>query len=190
MGGEEIKVPPQNVEAEKSVLGAMLMDSEAIGMAIEVLDARWFYEEAHRIIFTAIIDLYNDRKNVDLITISDKLKDAGTLDSIGGIPYLSLIIDRVPTSANIEYHSQIVKEKGILRHLIKNATHIVNECYSSGGDIAEVVDTAERLVFEISDLKHRQSSVHVKDLVKSSIEKIDSLYQRKEHVYWPFIWIC
>jgi replicative DNA helicase len=182
MGGEEVKVPPQNVEAEKCVLGAMLIDEEAIGNALEILDASWFYEETHRIIYTAILDLYNDRKNVDLITLSDKLKSENRLDSIGGVPYLSLLIDLVPTSANIEHYAQIVKEKGVLRELIKNATQIINECYHTKSDVLEVVDHAERLIFEVADLKQRQSSFHVKDLVKKSIEKIDQLYQRKEHV--------
>ncbi len=182
MGGKEIKVPPQNIEAEKSVLGAMLIDAEAIGFALEILDESWFYENTHRKIYSAILDLYNDRKNVDLITLSDKLKKDGTLEAVGGIPYLSFIIDMVPTSANVEYYANIVKERGILRRLIHNATHIVNECYETKDNISEVVDTAEKLIFEVSDLKHRQGSVHIKELVKSSIEKIDKLYQRKEHI--------
>lgn len=182
MGGQEIKVPPQNTEAEKCVLGSMLIDDEAIGFAIEILDESWFYEEVHRTIFKAIIELYNDRKNVDLITLSDKLKSDKTLERIGGVSYLSLIIDIVPTSANVEHYAQIVKEKGILRHLIKNATQVVNQCYENTGKVGEVVDFAERLIFEIADLKHKQGSIHIKDLVKGTIEKIDSLYQRKEHV--------
>jgi len=163
-------------------LGAMLIDDEAIGYAIEILDSSWFYEEAHRRIFSAIVDLYNKRKNVDLITLSDKLKNDGLLESVGGIPYLTMIIDMVPTAANVEHYSHIVKEKGILRELIKNATHIISDCYETSGNIAEVVDNAEKLIFEISDLKHRQSSHHVKDIVKQSIEKIDSLSKRKEHI--------
>ncbi len=182
MGGEEIKLPPQNLEAEKSVLGAMLIDEEAIGLAVEIIDASWFYVEAHRSIFSAILDLYNNRKNVDLITLSEKLKIDGHLESIGGQTYLSRLIDMVPTSANIEHYANIVKEKGILRLLIQNATRIVQEAYLPKTDAAEAVDTAEKLIFEISDLKHRQNSVHIKELVKSSIEKIDMLYQRKEHV--------
>lgn len=182
MGGEEIRVPPQNSEAEQCVLGSMLIDEEAIGLALEILDASWFYEESHRRIYSAVLDLYNNRKNVDLITLSDKMKSDGTLDFIGGVPYLSRLIDRVPTSANVEYYSNIVKEKGILRLLIRNSTQIVNEAYEARGNVAEVVDTAEKLIFEISDLKHRQHSVHIKELVKSTIEKIDTLYQRKEHV--------
>lgn len=182
MGGQEIKLPPQNIEAERSVLGAMLIDDEAIGLALEILNGEWFYEEAHRQIYMAILDLYNNRKNVDLITLSDKLKSDGKLDSIGGVPYLTMIIDMVPTSANVEHYAHIVREKGILRTLIKNATQIVGECFEAKADAAEVLDQAEKLIFEVSDLKHRQQSVHIKDLVKSSIEKIDTLYQRKEHV--------
>jgi replicative DNA helicase len=182
MGSEEIKVPPQNLEAEKSVLGAMLIDEEAIGTALEVLNEAWFYEDAHVKIYMAILDLYNNRKNVDLITLSDKLKSEGLLEQVGGIPYLSRLIDTVPTSANVEHYAHIVKEKGILRLLIRNATQIVNQCYEMKGEVAEAVDNAERLIFEISDLKHHQQAFHIKELVKSSIEKIDRLYQRKEHV--------
>ncbi len=182
MGGEEIKLPPQNLEAEKSVLGAMLIDEEAIGFALEILNAAWFYQESHRRIFSAILDLYNNRKNVDLITLSEKLKQDGQLEAVGGQTYLSRLIDLVPTAANVEHYANIVKEKGILRLLITNATKIVHEAYEAKSDVSEVVDSAEKLIFEISDLKHSQNSVHIKELVKTTIERIDTLYQRKEHV--------
>lgn len=182
MGHEEIRIPPQNTEAEKSVLGAMLIDEEAIGAAIEILDETWFYEEAHRKIFRAITGLYGERKNVDLITLSDKLRKEGTLDEIGGASYLSLIIDLVPTSANVEHYAHIVKEKGVLRRLIRNATQIVSESYESNGNVESVVDNAERLIFEVADLKQKQKSVHIKELIKKSIETLDHLYQRKQHV--------
>ncbi|MGE0267997.1 MAG: replicative DNA helicase [Candidatus Omnitrophota bacterium] len=180
MGNEEVKVPPQNIEAEKSVLGSMLIDDEAIGLAIENLDEAWFYSEAHRTIYQAIVSLYNDRKNVDLITLTDKLKNEGQLAQVGGVSYVSAIIDFVPTSANIEHYSSIVKEKGILRKLIKNSTQIISECYEARGNVEDVVDNAERLIFEIADLKQKQKSHHIKDLVKEGIETIDRLYQRKE----------
>jgi len=182
MGGQEVKIPPQNVEAERSVLGAMLIDDEAIGIAIEILDESWFYEDAHRRIYAAILDLYNNRKNVDLVTLCDKLRTDGILENVGGVHYISQIIDQVPTSANVEHYARIVREKGILRRLIKNATVIVNGCYDFKGNVAEAVDHAEQLIFEIADLKQRQKTVHIRELVKNSIEKIDTLYQRKEHV--------
>lgn len=182
MGHEEVKVPPQNVEAERSVLGSMLIDEDAIGLAVEILNEIWFYEDAHRKIYAAILDLYNSRKNVDLITLSDKLKSESQLDTVGGVTYLSSIIESVPTSANVEHYARIVREKGILRQLIRNSTQIIQECYDSEGKIEEIVDDAERLIFEVADLKHKQKSHHIKELVKSSIETIDRLYQRKEHI--------
>ncbi|MBI5149388.1 MAG: replicative DNA helicase [Candidatus Omnitrophica bacterium] len=182
MGHQEIRIPPQNVEAEKSVLGALLIDDEAIGAAIEILDETWFYEDANRRIFRAVVDLYGQRKKVDLVTLSDKLKNDGALEEVGGVTYLSFLIDLVPSAANIEHYANIVKEKGILRRLIKNATNIIAESYESTGNVEQVVDNAERLIFEIADLKQRQKAIHIKDLVRRSIETLDILYQRKQHV--------
>ncbi len=182
MGHEEIRVPPHNIEAEKSVLGSMLIDDEAIGAAIEILSEEWFYENAHGTIYQAILDLYNNRKKVDLITLSEKLKNLGALEQVGGVSYLSTIMDFVPTAANVEYYANIVKEKGVLRKLIHNSTRIIQESYNASNNIEEIVDNAERLIFEIADLKQKQKSVHIKDLVKDSIEKLDYLYQRKEHI--------
>ncbi len=182
MGHEEIRVPPQNIEAEKSVLGSMLIDEDAIGSAIEILDETWFYDDANRKIYKAVVDLYQSRKNVDLITLSNQLKSDGILDQVGGATYLSGIIDLVPTSANVEHYAQIVKEKGVLRRLIKNATSIIADSFASKGNIEEAVDNAERLIFEVADLKQNQKSSHIKDLVKEGIENLDRLYQRKEHI--------
>ena len=182
MGHEEIRIPPQNVEAEKSVLGSMLIDEDAIGSAIEILDEVWFYDDANRRIYKAVVDLYQSRKNVDLVTLSNQLKSDGILDQVGGATYLSGIIDLVPTSANVEHYAQIVKEKGVLRRLIKNATSIISSSYESKGNVEEAVDNAERLIFEVADLKQSQKSMHIKDLIKEGIENLDRLYQRKEHI--------
>ena len=182
MGHKEIRIPPQNIEAEKSVLGSMLIDEEAIGLAVESLDEVWFYDDVHRKIYSAVVDLYQSRKNVDLITLSNKLRSEGLLDQVGGVSYLSSIIELVPTSANVEHYAGIVREKGILRKLIKSATSIIADSYASNGNIEEAVDTAERLIFEVADLKANQKSVHIKDLVKEGIENLDRLYQRKEHI--------
>ncbi len=182
MGHEEIRVPPQNIAAEKSVLGSMLIDEDAIGLAVEILSETWFYDDAHRKIYKAMIDLYNSRKNVDLITLSDNLKSEGFLEDVGGIAYLSTIVDFVPTSANVEHYAQIVKEKGILRRLIKNSTQIVTECFSVTGKVEEVVDNAEKLIFEIAELKQNQQAYQMKDLIKEGMENLDKLSQRKEKI--------
>ncbi len=176
------KVTPQNIEAEKSVLGSMMIDQEAIGLAAENLNADSFYESSHRKIFDAILRLYNDRKNVDLITLSDDLKSQGILEEIGGVSYLTVLIDLVPSAANVEYYARIVKEKNIQRQLIKNATQIITESYKPGVDIDELVDGAEKLIFQIATARLKQDAVHIKDLVKETIETIDNLYKRKEHI--------
>ena len=182
MGDEEIKVPPQNLDAEKAVLGSMLMGEEAIGAAIEEIDTDYFYELAHQKIFNSIITLYSNRKNVDLITLCDQLKTEGFLELVGGVAYLGQLVDFVPTSANIRYYANIVKEKGIQRKLIRNATEIVAKSYGSNVDVDELVDSAEQLIFEIATARQKQQAIHIKDIVKDTIEVIDRLYQRKEAI--------
>lgn len=178
----EGKVAPQNLEAEKSVLGSMIIDQDAIGMAVEILDEAFFYFPAHQKIFATILKLYNDQKNVDLITLSDELKSQGLLESIGGVSYLTLLIDLVPSAANVEYYAGIVKEKSIQRQLIRNATQILSESYQPGVDIDELVDGAEQLIFQIATARERQKAVHIKELIKETIQTIDNLYQKKEYV--------
>lgn len=176
------KVPPQNLDAEMAVLGSMLLDEDALSVAIESLDKDSFYKDAHRKIFAAISDLYNANKAVDLITLTDELKRGGLLDEVGGPSFLTALANSVPTAANISHYVSIVKEKSILRTLINNATRIVSLCYESEGNIAEVVDSAERFIFEVSSRKSQGSYLHLKEIVKDSIETIDRLYQKKAHV--------
>jgi len=176
------KLPPQNLEAEMAVLGSMLLDEEAVSASSEKLDASCFYKDTHRKIFQAIIDLYNANKAVDLITLTDALKITGSLDEIGGASYLTSLANAVPTAANINHYAGIVREKYILRTLINNSTKIVTLCHESEGNIAEIVDTAEKLIFEVSDRRNQGSYLHLKDIIKESIETIDKLYQNKAHV--------
>ena len=176
------KLPPQNLDAEMAVLGSMLLDEEAVSVAVEKLDAGCFYKDTHRKIFQAISDLYNANKAVDLITLADALRKDNSLDEIGGASYLTSLANAVPTAANINHYAGIVREKYILRTLINNSTKIITVCHESEGNIAEVVDTAERLIFEVSDRRNQGSYQHLKEIVKDSIETIDKLYQNKAHV--------
>jgi replicative DNA helicase len=176
------KIPPQNLDAEMAVLGSMLMDEDAISVSAEVLSSDTFYKDTHKKIFEAILGLYNTNKAVDLITLTDELKRLGALDEIGGVSFLTALANSVPTAANINHYVNIVKEKSILRTLINNSTRIISMCYESEGNINEVVDNAERLVFEVSDRKSQGTYLHLKEIVKDSIETIDKLYQKKEHV--------
>jgi replicative DNA helicase len=176
------KLPPQNLEAEMAVLGSMLLDEEAVSASSEKLDASCFYKDTHRKIFQAVIDLYNANKAVDLITLTDVLKREGSLEEIGGASYLTSLANAVPTAANINHYANIVREKYILRTLINNSTKIVSLCHQSQGNTAEIVDTAERLIFEVSDRKNQGTVLHLKEIIKESIETIDRLYQNKAHV--------
>ncbi len=176
---KEIRIPPQNLDAEKAVLGAMMISEEAIGVAIEHLDSFYFYETGHQKIFESVKDLYAARKNVDLITLSDFLKNKALLEAIGGSGYLAQLADFVPTAANVKYYIDIVKEKGIQRQLIKNSTDIISKSYGTNVNVDELVDAAEKLIFEIATAKQKQQAYHVKDLVMTTVENIDKLYHNK-----------
>jgi replicative DNA helicase len=178
----DLRIPPQNTDAEKAVLGAMLLSEEAIGTAIEHIDSHYFYETGHQKIFESIKDLYASRKNVDLITLSDFLKNQAMLDAIGGIAYLTQLAEFVPTAANVKYYIDIVKEKGIQRQLIKNSTEIIAKSYGTNVNVDELVDAAEQLIFEIATAKQKQQAFHVKDLVMGAVEMIDKLYQNKQAI--------
>ena len=176
------KIPPQNLDAEMAVLGSMLLDEEAVSISTEKLDASCFYKDAHRKIFQAITDLYNTNKAVDLITLTNALKIEGALDAIGGASYITSLANAVPTAANINHYAGIVREKYILRTLINNSTKIITVCHESQGNVDEVVDTAEKLIFEVSDRKNQGTYLQLKEIIKESIETIDRLYQNKAHV--------
>jgi len=182
MGNEEIKVPPQNIEAEMAVLGSMLIEEDAIPLALEIVDENCFYKDAHKKIFDNIINLYNNQKCVDLITLTNELKNDGILEQIGGASYLTSLTETVPTAANVQHYARIIKQKSVLRSLINNATQIVSESYDSEGNVEELLDRAERLIFEISDNKAGGGYLQLKDIIKGSIETIDRLYQKKAHV--------
>jgi len=165
-----------------AVLGSMLISEEAIPQAVEIVDAQCFYNETNRKIFSAILELFNAQKSVDLITLSEELKRTNALESIGGVAYLIALTETVPTAANVQHYAQIIKEKSVLRFLINNSTQIVSESYDSNVNVEELLDRAEKLIFEISDHRAKGGYVILKDIIKDSIETIDRLYQKKTHV--------
>lgn len=176
------KVPPQNLEAETAVLGSMLLDRDAASLAIEMIDSTCFYKDAHKKIYSAIIKLYDDNKAVDLITVVEELKKTNALDEVGGPAYITNIASSVPTAANIAHYIKIVKEKHILRNLINASTQIVSECYNTEHDADTLVDKAEQIIFDIAAKKVKARAVPLRDVIRSSIETIDNLYQRKENI--------
>lgn len=176
------RVPPQNIEAEQSILGGILLDNQYLNAVLEVLEGGDFYSESHRRIFATILELDNKGEPSDLITLSNALKEKKQLDHAGGVAYLASLVDNVPSAANIAYYAKIVKEKAILRRLIGTATDILSKSYDTGADVNNVLDESEHAIFEISEKKIRPAFFSIKDLIKDSFKTIESLYERKEFV--------
>ncbi|MFC1807363.1 replicative DNA helicase [Candidatus Omnitrophota bacterium] len=176
------KLPPKSDEAEMAVLGSMLLEDDAIAQAIEILDENCFYKDSHKKIYSIIIDIYNLGRPVDLVTTTEGLKKKNILENVGGASYISSLTEMVPTSANIMHYAKIVKEKYVLRSLITTSTQIVSEAYKAQGSTDELLDRAEKMIFDITTKKIESSYMSIKEIVKDSIETIDSLYQRKENI--------
>ncbi len=176
------KMPPQNLEAEMCVLGSMLIEEHAIADAIELLDSSCFYNEKNRRVFDCILKLYANNKAIDIVTLIEELKKTEDLDKLGGPSYITSLTTQVPTAANVKHYANIVKEKSILRNLIHTATNIITESYEPQGDVAKILDKAERTIFEISSKKVDTNFAPIKEIIKDSIETIDMLYQKKAHV--------
>jgi len=176
------KLPPQNMEAEQSVLGGVLIENEAVNKVMEILDGDDFYRDAHRKIFNALITLSERDEPADLITLTNELRKTNQLDSVGGASYVASLIDSVPTAANIEYYAKIVKEKAILRKLIETSTNIITQSYEDRGDVESFLDEAERVIFEISERRVKPSFYSIRDIVKESFKTIERLFEKKEFV--------
>lgn len=176
------KLPPQNVEAEQSVLGGILIENDAINKVLEILTPEDFYRDAHRRIYNALINLSARDEPADLITLTNELRNIDQLDAAGGASYITSLIDSVPTAANIEYYARIVKEKSILRQLIQTSTEIITESYQDRSDVESFLDEAERSIFQISENRVRPSFYPIRDIVKQSFKTLERLYEKKELV--------
>jgi replicative DNA helicase len=176
------KLPPQNIEAEQSVLGAILIENESINKVIEILTSDDFYREGHRKIFDALISLSERDEPADLITLTNELQKMDQLDSIGGASYIASLIDFVPTAANIEYYAKIVKEKAILRKLITTSTDIVTRSYEYTEDVETLLDEAEQAIFQITGSRVKPSFYPIREVIKGSFKALERLYEKKELV--------
>ena len=175
----EERVPPQNIEAEQAVLGAMLIDKEAIAKATELLSADDFYREAHRVIFSAMLELYNKNEAVDMVTVTEILKRDNKLEDIGGIAYITSLANVVLTAANVKYHAEIVAEKSVLRQLVRVSTEIAAMGYEANDDVGTLLDTAESRILEISNRKKKADFTPINDILMDSVQSIESLLQNK-----------
>ncbi len=176
------KLPPQSLEAERSVLGAVLLEGEAILKALELLEEEDFYREAHRKIFSAMVELFERQEAIDLVTVAEELQRRGQLEAVGGKQYLGSLAEETPTAANIWYYARIVKDRALQRALLNTTTEVASRVYEGQMESDELLDFAERRIFQISDKRVKGSFVSMKEAIKDTFKMIESLYERTEAI--------
>ena len=176
------KIPPHDVEAEQAVIGSMLTDKEAVASSIEVLKEEDFYREDNRIIYSAMLNLYNRAEPIDLITLKAELESMGKFEQVGGFEYLAELPEKVPTTANATKYIKIVEEKSVLRNLIKTANEIIDLGYDPTEDVEDIMEGAEKKIFNIMQEKNQKGYAPIKDVLVESFTKLEELYNRKEHI--------
>ena len=176
------KLPPQNVEMEQSILGAILQNNDAIVRLADTLQEEDFYHDAHRWLYRAMLDLFQENVPIDVLTVNEWLKKKDRLDTIGGPAYLAELVELVPTAAHVDYHARVVREKSILRALIRTATNIVTDSYEADEDVAALLDRAERAILEISQGKATSGFVDLQNVLKDSFRQLETLSARKEPI--------
>ncbi len=173
------KLPPHNLEAEESLLSAILIDNDTLLDILEILNPEDFYRTAHQKIYASVIDLFNNSEPVDLVTLNNALSEKGELQSVGGAPYLAGIIDTVPMAINARHYARIIHGKAILRRLIEKSTEIVQRCYQDRGEVDDVINSAEQAIFEIVEDKTSKPYHPISDLIESNFDTIELLDGKK-----------
>ena len=175
----EGRVPPQSIEAELSVLGAMMLKKEAVTQAIEMLHAHEFYRQAHRAVFEAMEGLVRDSEPVDIVTVTESLKKSGRLDQVGGVSFLANLTNSVPSTANLAHYAKIVKEKALLRALIDASTEIAGAAYEASEDVARQLDDAEQKILAIAGGRITGSFTPIKEVVFDAVDRVSVLARSK-----------
>jgi len=173
------RIPPQSLDSEQAVLGALLVSGDGITRVVDVIEPEYFYRKAHQIIYAAMLDLFDNNEPIDIVTVSQYLKDAGNLEGVGGRQYITDLSLSIATTANLEYYARIVQEKALLRHLIKAGTEIVGQCYEEP-DADAAIDRAEHLIFNLAQKRSMQQLVHIKHIVETSFQKIEERYENRD----------
>lgn len=176
------QIPPHSIEAEQSVIGSMILDRDAIGIALENISSNDFYQPDLRIIFEAIVTLYDNNKPVDLVTLQNQLKDENNLEQVGGVNYISQLAMAVPTSAHVSNYAQIVKEKAILRKLIKTSQDIIADSYDGKNKVEDVLNIAEERIFNIMQDRRTEEFSAIKELIIPTLNKIESIHKNQGQV--------
>lgn len=169
------RIPPHSLEAEQSVLGAMIIDKEAINTAVETIRPEDFYKEANKEIYETILELYNRNEPVDLITLSEELKKRGTLENVGGINYLTSLSGSVATTANVKYYCDIVEEKSILRRLIKSCDEIIAKSFEDTEEVNSIIERAEKNIFDITQGRNNEGFSPIKEVLLDSFSRIEEM---------------
>ena len=177
-----VKVPPHDIDAEQAVIGSMLTDSDAVVEAIEVLKSDDFYRQDNKTIYEAILNLYNRAEPIDIITVKSELTSLGKLEAVGGLEYIAILPDKVPTTANVDKYIKIVEEKAILRNLIKVANELIDLGYAENEEIDSIMNHAEKRIFEISQGKNQKGYSALKDILVESFAEIEKLYNQKQPI--------
>lgn len=173
------RVPPQDIKAEQSVLGAMLINKEAVSEVAEMLNPEDFYRQTHRLIFAAMLALYGRNEAIDLVTMTNELQKEGKLEDAGGVSYLTLLANVVPTAANVKYHAQIVEEKSILRQLVEGGTRIATLGYEGAEEVKDIMDEAEKTILRISHRKGGKDFTPIGEVVGTTLDEISNLIETK-----------
>ena len=176
------KLPPQATEAERAVLGGILLEPEAATRAIEVVLPEAFYHPSHARIYRAMVALFSKHEPIDVMTLSEEMRKSGDLESAGGIAFLTELVDSVPSAANIEHYAKIVLDKHILRQLISASSDISRECYRAETDAGSILDEAEQKIFRVSESRASQGFLHIKDILKERFEEIQRVHESRESV--------
>ena len=176
------KVPPHDIEAEQAVIGSMLTDKDAVMLATEKLRPDSFYRDDNKAIFEAIVNLYNKSEPIDLITVKDELISMGFFDKVGGMEYLALLPDKVPTTSNVEKYINIVQEKAVLRNLIKTANEIIELGYDQTEDVEDIMNNAEKKIFDLLQDKNNSEYSPIKDVLIENFAKLEELYNQKKRI--------
>lgn len=169
------KIPPQALDMEEAVLGALLLEKDALHRIIDILKANMFYKEANSLIFEAITDLFQNSQPVDILTVKNSLRQSGKLQQVGGAFYLTELTNRVASAANIEYHARVIAEKYILRQLITVSDEVINDAYNETTDVFDLLDKAEQSLFEISENNLRRNYLGMPELVMQTLERLEEM---------------
>ena len=174
------KIPPSDIEAEQAILGSMLTDKDSVVSAIEVLKPDDFYREDNKAIYEAISNLYSRSEPIDIITVKSELVANGKFESVGGLEYLAILPDKVPTTANVEQYIKIVEEKALLRNLIRTANEIINLGYSQTEEVEDIMDMAERKIFDLLKERSKTTYTPIKDVLVETFAQIEKLYNKSD----------